>query len=83
MTKKFVINNYLLKKIINILKNQKSIDETLNLLKLLANNYGFLFFENKNNNILFTNNFTPLINFYIDDDELVKYSLLDNVLIVE
>lgn len=83
MTKKFVINNYLLKKFINILKNQKSIDEALNLLKLLANNYGFLFFENKNNNILSTYNFTPLINFYIDDDELVKYSLLDNVLIVE
>ena len=83
MNSKFVINSYLLKKFINILKNQKSIDETLNLLKLLANQYGFYFSESGNNNFLCTVDCMPLINFYIDDDELVKYSLLDNVLIVE
>jgi len=81
MTEKFVINNCLLEKFVNILKNQKSIDETLNLLKLLANQYGFLFSECGNNNFLYTIDCMPLINFYIDDDELIKYSLLDDVIV--
>lgn len=80
----FTMNEYLLQKFLDVLEKQtKNLDKTITLLGFLANEYGFLFSESGNNNFLFTTDFMPLINFYIDDDELIKYSILDGVLIIK